>query len=286
MPTEITATVSGITNGSCGNCAAVNGVYTLFIDDVSDCNQATWSSLPYDSGCGSETGPIRLIWFDNAWSLIMGIGANGACVATGTMVCDGISTWTIADEDLGGYCHGPVTIVLDSRCSGSGSGGGSTSESGSGGESGSGSGSGTSGGSGSGTSGPPTVSGETGQYACANGKPVTLYANFEQYLSFGTCGLLDKTVTLTYNYTDHRWYGTLFYERYTGCSCFIAIAVICHSTLTSHGWDIPSGAHDTGTVSYNASPFLLSADFTSLVGTASPGGCGVCNCAITVVVTA
>lgn len=124
MPRIIPVTVSGITNGACGSCTSVNGQYLLVNQppNLGGSIGCTWYSNPYDSGCGSVTGPIRLYYniFTNSWSLEMGIGANGGLVGVlqGTWQCDGINTFIISDGVLGEYCRGPVTIVVDVRCSG------------------------------------------------------------------------------------------------------------------------------------------------------------------------
>lgn len=185
-------TVLGITNGNCANCAAVNGTYVLSRGDPTNpasCafgmqnvgggpgGWCVWCGPIADGGCGSPFAMI--LWYDVVmaeWRFQMGIGANGGQegVLEGSWSCadqNTVNTFSISDNVLGGYCHGPVTIKVKVGCGHSGGGWAPCS-------------------------------------SCTGGSPLT-WAMSPSGFSGGPCGAYNGSWTLTQGSSACAWAGTL-----------------------------------------------------------------------------
>lgn len=134
MPEQLPVTVSGLADGTCTDCTDLNTTYTLLWDgpnsSINPDGPCSWSAPVPNSGCGSDIGRMRLTVSGGVPTLTMPIGANGAIEATlqGSWTTPGVNTFEIAEELLGGYCTGTVTIEVTVPTCGQGSEGASCAE--------------------------------------------------------------------------------------------------------------------------------------------------------------
>lgn len=117
MPFTVSVAISGVTNGSCGDCTDLNGTYILtWVSSYPLSTEdwcAQWVGTVAEAGCGSGYDIVLYYSISEAkWKLQYPRGASPSTTLTfvGDWDCVGDNVFT--DSSTNTYCPGPVTLTV------------------------------------------------------------------------------------------------------------------------------------------------------------------------------